>query len=135
VSDLRVELLYTLDCPHHEPTRAALHRILLEGAIETPIQLVLVSGPDDAAFLGFPGSPTVRINGEDLVPLPTDAPISLACCAYTQPDGTLGGIIPEAAMRSAIRRCRSGRFQAFQRDEAVLHRAADGAGPGTDEGG
>lgn len=124
MSDLRVELLATPDCPHQEPTRAALHRVLSEGAIETPIQLVLVSTLDDAEFLGFPGSPTVRINGEDLVPLPAGAPATLACRLYVQPDGTLAGTIPEEVMRSAVKRHRSGRLRAFQSDEAAMHRTA-----------
>jgi len=124
VSDLRVELLATPDCPHQEPTRVALHRVLSEGAIETPIQLVLVSTLDDAEFLGFPGSPTVRINGEDLVPPPAGSPAELACRLYVQPDGTLAGTIPEEVMRSAFRRHRSGRLREFQRDEAALHQAA-----------
>ena len=124
MSDLRVELLATPDCPHQEPTRAALHRVLSEGAIETPIQLVLVSTLDDAEFLGFPGSPTVRINGEDLVPLPAGSPATLACRLYVQPDGTLAGTIPEEVMRSAVKRHRSGRLRAFQSDEAALHQAA-----------
>ena len=98
MSDLRVELLATPDCPHQEPTRAALHRVLSEGAIETPIQLVLVSTLDDAEFLGFPGSPTVRLNGEDLVPPPAGSPAKLACRLYVQPDGTLAGTIPEEVM-------------------------------------
>ncbi len=132
MSDLRVELLATPDCPHQEPTRAALHRVLSEGAIETPIQLVLVSTLDDAEFLGFPGSPTVRINGEDLVPTPAGAPPTLACRLYAQPDGTLAGTIPEEVMRSAVKRHRSGHLRAFQRDEAALHRATvDDAAFGT----
>jgi hypothetical protein len=123
VSDLRVELLVTPDCPHQEPTRAALHRVLSEGAIETPIQVVLVSTLDDAEFLGFPGSPTVRIDGEDLVPPSAGGPATLACRLYVQPDGTLAGTIPDEVMRSAVKRHRSGRLQAFQRDEAARHRA------------
>jgi hypothetical protein len=124
VSDLRVELLYTPDCPHQEPTRAALHRVLSEGAIETSIQLVLVSSLDDAEFLGFPGSPTVRINGEDLVPPPVGAPATLGCRLYVQPDGTLAGTIPDEAIRAAATRHRRGRLREFQRDEAAMHRAA-----------
>ena len=124
MSDLRVEFLYTLECPHHEATWRALHRVLSEGAIETPIQRILVGSMDDAEFLGFSGSPTIRLNGEDIVPVPEDTPVTMACRLYDQPDGSLAGTIPEEIMRAVIRRTRSARFQAFQRDEAALHRAA-----------
>jgi hypothetical protein len=122
MSDLRVELLCTPDCPHQEPTRAALRRVLSEAAIETPVQLVLVSTLEDAEFLGFPGSPTVRINGEDLVPQPAGAPATLACRLYLQADGRLAGSIPEEVIRTAMRRHRGDRLREFQRDEAALHR-------------
>jgi hypothetical protein len=106
--------------------QASLRRVLAEGAIETPIQRVIVNTLDDAEFLRFPGSPTVRLNGEDLVPVPPGEPASLACRLYGQPDGSVAGTIPEETMRAAIRRLRRGRYQAFQREEAALHRAAEG---------
>ncbi len=119
MSDLRVELLYTLDCPHWERVRADLHRVLSEGAIETPIQLVLVGSQDDAEFLEFPGSPTVRLNGVDVVPLPAGFKAGIGCRLYPQPDGGLGGRIPEAVLREAVRSHRQGRLEAFQRDESA----------------
>ena len=118
MSDLRVELLYTLDCPHWERARADLHRILSEGAIETPIQLVLVGSQDDAEFLEFPGSPTVRLNGVDVVP-PAEGQARTGCRLYPQADGSLAGRIPEAVLREAIRLHRQGRLEAFQREESA----------------
>jgi len=119
VSDLRAELLYTLDCPNWEAVRADLHRVLSEGAIETPIQLVLVGSLDDAQFLDFPGSPTVRLNGIDVVPpLPGVEP-TIACRVYAQPDGSLSGRIPEPVLRDAVRAHRQGRLEAFRREESA----------------
>jgi len=118
VSDLRVELLYTLDCPHWETVRADLHRALAEGAIETPIQLVLVSDHDDAEFLGFVGSPSVRLNGTDVVPLPAGSAVNTGCRVYAQPDGSLSGRIPAQVLSEAVRRHRQGRLEAFQREES-----------------
>jgi hypothetical protein len=136
MSDLRVELLYTLDCPHYEAVRLDLHRILSEGSIETPIQLVMVGGLDDAEFLDFHGSPTVRLNGEDVLPTPPDAPVSLACRGYTQGDGSQTGRVPTEALRMAIKAHRQGRLEAFRREEsarvataALEAEAEDGASP------
>jgi hypothetical protein len=135
MADLRVELLYAPACPHWEQTRADLHRILSEGAIETPIQLVLVSSQEDAEFLGFTGSPTVRLNGVDVVPEPTSGTPGTGCRMYRQPDGTLGGGIPAGLLREAVRAHRRDRLDAFQRGEAAkvalaaLEAAADEDAP------
>ncbi len=119
MSDLRVELLYTIDCPHWERVRVDLHRVLSEGAIETPIQLVLVGNQDDAEFLEFVGSPTVRVNGEDVVPPPAGMGPGIGCRLYRQPDGTVSGRIPESLLREVIRSHRQGRLEAFQREESA----------------
>ena len=131
MSDLRVELLYTIDCPHWERVRADLHRVLSEGAIETPIQLVLVGDQGDAEFVEFVGSPTVRINGLDVVPPPDGVGPGIGCRLYPQPDGTVSGRIPESLLREVIRSHRQGRLETFQREEsakvaqAALEAAAD----------
>ncbi len=119
MSDLRVELFYTIDCPHWERARADLHRVLSEGAIETPIQLVQVGDQDDAEFLGFVGSPTVRVNGQDVVPPPAGSGPGIGCRLYRQPDGTVAGRIPESLLREVIRSHRQGRLEAFQREESA----------------
>lgn len=119
MADLRVELLYAPACPHWEQVRADLHRVLSEGAIETPIQLVLVSSQEDAEFLGFTGSPTVRLNGVDVAPEPTSGEPGTGCRMYPQPDGTLGGGIPAGLLCEAVRAHRRDRLDAFQRGEAA----------------
>ncbi|MGC8634934.1 MAG: DF family (seleno)protein [Candidatus Limnocylindrales bacterium] len=119
MADLRVELLYAPGCPHWEQVRTDLHQALSEGAIETPIQLVLVSSQEDAEFLGFPGSPTVRLNGVDVAPEPPSGPPGTSCRMYRQPDGTLGGGIPAGLLREAVRSHRRDRLAAFQRGEAA----------------
>ncbi len=68
MADLRVELLAVEDCPHLEQARRDLESVLRKGIIEVPIQLIFVASQDDAEFLGFQGSPTIRVNGEDVVP-------------------------------------------------------------------
>ena len=124
MSDLRVELLYTPGCPHWETVHATLRRVLSEGAIETPIQLVVVTSRDDAEFLQFVGSPTVRLNGVDVVEPPPGATPGLGCRLYPGPDGRMGGRIPEELLREAIQAHRRGRLEAFQRQEAAKVAAA-----------
>jgi len=123
VADLRVELLVVEDCPHVSQARVDLESVLGQGAIETPVQLVIVNTPDDAEFLSFPGSPTVRVNGEDVVPQP-ELPAAVACRLYRDAEGRPLGSPPIEAIRAAVDAHRRGRLEAFQRQEARLRAEA-----------
>jgi len=118
VADLRVELLVAEDCPHLDKAHRDLEMVLRLGIIEVPIQVVFVTSPDDAEFLGFQGSPTIRIDGEDVVPQP-GLPVALGCRIYRDADGKMLGSPPIEAIRAAVDAHRRGRLEAFQRDEAA----------------
>jgi hypothetical protein len=63
---MRVELLYWDGDPEYMSARQNLVEVLTEDAFETTIQMIAVSSPEDATFLAFPGSPTIRIDGADI---------------------------------------------------------------------
>jgi hypothetical protein len=117
VSDLRVELLAVEDCPHLEQARRDLQRVLRTSIIEVPIQMIFVSTLDEAEFLHFRGSPSIRVNGEDVVPQP-GLPVALGCRVYRDEQGNAVGSPPVAAIKAAVDAHRRGRLQAFQREEA-----------------
>ncbi|MGA3057767.1 MAG: hypothetical protein ABSE70_06985 [Candidatus Limnocylindrales bacterium] len=119
MADLRVELLTLEDCPHLEGALRDLESVLRKGIIETPIQLIFVRGREDAEFLGFQGSPTIRIDGEDVVPQP-DLPVALGCRVYRDEGGRMLGSPPIQSIRAAVDAHRRGRLEAFQRQEAGL---------------
>jgi hypothetical protein len=119
VADLRVELLALEDCPHLEQAQRDLETVLRKGIIETPVQLIFVGGVEDAEFLHFPGSPTIRINGQDVVPDP-DLPVALGCRVYRDSEGRALGSPPLEAIRAAVDAHRRGRLEEFQRGEARL---------------
>ncbi len=106
------------DCPHLEQARRDLESVLRTGIIEVPIQLILVSTQDEAEFLDFPGSPTIRINGEDVVPGPNLAP-ALGCRVYRDEEGHAVGSPPRAAIKAVIDGHRRGKLERFQREEAA----------------
>jgi hypothetical protein len=137
MADIRVELLAIEGCPHLEQARRDLETVLRKGIIEVPIQLILVSGVEDAEFLGFVGSPTIRVNGEDVVPQP-DLPISMSCRTYLDGEGRPAGSPPLEAIRAAVDAARRGKLEAFQRGEAGLvarfAREADAAEDSRGEG-
>ncbi|CAN5805136.1 hypothetical protein BH24CHL5_BH24CHL5_01310 [soil metagenome] len=104
---MRVELLATLDCPHAERAEEILRAALADNGSTPPIERVYVSNIDNAAGLGFHGSPTVRIDGRDVVPPPADLPINVGCRLYKQPDGGLDGVVPAQAIQAELERRRA----------------------------
>jgi len=118
VADLLVELLAVEDCPHLEQARRDLESVLGGGILETPIQLILVGSADDAEFLGFQGSPTIRVNGDDVVPQP-DLPVALGCRIYRDAEGRATGSPPIESIKAAVYAHRRDRLAAFQREEAA----------------
>ena len=55
---------------------------------------------EDAERERFPGSPTIRADGEDL--FPTDEPPSLTCRIYVLPDGRFSPTPDPGAVRAAL---------------------------------
>lgn len=97
---MRVELLYADDDPAAMPARQNLVEVLTEDAFETPIQMIAVGSEEDAELLEMRGSPTIRIDGSDIV-ADWDGPIGLAARDYG------AGPIPDrATIRRAVERAR-----------------------------
>jgi hypothetical protein len=65
---MRVELLYADGDPAAMPARQNLVEVLTEDAFETQIQMVAVATVADANLLEMHGSPSIRIDGEDIDP-------------------------------------------------------------------
>lgn len=101
---MRVELLATLDCPHLERAEEIARRALANNGHTPHIDRVYVSDLDNAAGLGFHGSPTLRIDGRDVVPVPVGEPVHLGCRLYRQPNGTLDGVIPAQTITAEVER-------------------------------
>ena len=97
---MRVELLYADGDPAAMPARQNLVEVLTEDAFETPIQMIAVGSEDDAVFLGMRGSPSIRFDGEDLVP-GWDGPTGLAPRNYGD-----GPVPSKSIIRAAVERSR-----------------------------
>ena len=110
---MRVEVLATPDCPHVQRATDVLRATLagIEGRAPR-IDRIFVNNLDEAAGLGFHGSPTIRIDGRDVVPLPAGMPINLGCRLYAQAGGRLDGIVPAQTIAAEIARRREAEAQA-----------------------
>jgi proline dehydrogenase len=112
---VRVELLATPDCPHAERAEEIARSALAQNGRTPAIERVYIGDLDDAAGLGFHGSPTLRIDGRDVVKPPPELPINLGCRLYRQPDGSLDGVIPAETINAELER---------RREAEALERAA-----------
>jgi hypothetical protein len=101
-----VELLWWEGCPSHPDALAELERILAEEGLPSQVELVEIESDDQARSERFPGSPTIRIGGEDIVPPGDDEPFTLTCRVYRLRDGRVSPTPDPEDMRAALRRAK-----------------------------
>jgi hypothetical protein len=89
-----IELLWFADCPNHAAARAMLEDVLRERAVRPAIRDIDATDPEVAARIRFPGSPTIRVNGVDVMPGFTDpGDYTPRCRVYPTASGLRG--VPE----------------------------------------
>jgi hypothetical protein len=93
---MRVEVLYFDGCPTYRMAEKMVRGVLAREEVEADVELVAVNTDEEARRLRFPGSPTIRVDGEDLFPVPDRAEYALGCRMYTTPEGLRGS--PTAKM-------------------------------------
>ena len=101
---MTVELLWWDGCPSHPDALDQLNRILREEGVETDVSRIEITDDEQARRERFPGSPTIRINGEDIVPAPEAEPYSLTCRVYQTRDGRVSAVPDPEDVRAAVRR-------------------------------
>jgi len=94
---MTIEILYVPGCPNYQPTFERLQSVLASESVKTGILGIAVTTEVEAKDLSFPGSPTIRVNGEDVERHQPSVP-SLACRLYEN----RSGIPPEELLRGAI---------------------------------
>lgn len=98
---MRIEFLYWEECPSHELALLRLREILGERQISDPVHLIEVTTERQAAAVRFPGSPTIRVDGEDLFPV-ADGPYGLTCRVYYTNDGRVTALPTTEMIRKAM---------------------------------
>ncbi len=100
---MNIEILYFDGCPTYQTAEQTLREIIAGEGITAYVGLVVVNTDEDAQRLKFPGSPTIRVDGQDLFPTPERQDYRLGCRMYATPEGLKGS--PTAKMlREAISR-------------------------------
>ena len=95
----QVTLLYSRDCPNWPIVDRWLQHLAADGGLQVVHRQV--ASLAEAEQFGFPGSPTVWVDGAD--PFPSEAEASLSCRLYTTPEG-LRGLPPRDDLEQVVRR-------------------------------
>lgn len=99
----RVELLWWQGCPSWpealELTRTEMRRVGLDPG---DVAVLEVGDEREAERQGFPGSPTIRVDGRD-VQEPSGQPVGLSCRVYRLRDGRISALPDPADIAAALR--------------------------------
>jgi hypothetical protein len=99
-----IELRAWSGCPSHPAALAALHEQLESlGHAGHPVTVTWVETDEDALHLGFPGSPTIVVDGQDVEPVEA-GPRGLSCRVYRRADGRASPLPDPQRLRIALQR-------------------------------
>jgi hypothetical protein len=104
----QIEFLWWAECPSHEAGYALLQQAIIAEGLDMPIQSIEVMSEEEAERMQFMGSPTFRVDGQDLDPQPVPNgaanPYALTCRAYRHETGRIAPLPTLAWLRHALRR-------------------------------
>ncbi|WP_041623754.1 hypothetical protein [Spirochaeta thermophila] len=91
---MTIHFLYFEGCPHSKETRAHLEEALTRlGLEDVPVQEVRIENQEDAERWRFPGSPTILVDGKDLVTGREPEEVGFTCRVYHL-GGKTTGVLP-----------------------------------------
>lgn len=101
---MTVEVLYFDGCPSHEALLARLPQLMARAGVDAPITLTAVQSVEAAHRERFLGSPTVRIDGQDVEAAASRrTDYGLKCRLYASATG-LRGTVPDELVLAALTR-------------------------------
>jgi len=104
---MKVEVLYVAECPSHPAAVKLVRDVLNSEGVAAEVREVLVRDESMATDLAFSGSPTIRINGQDVEGESCHAKgFALSCRLY--PGSAEIGLPPVEMVRRAIVEAREG---------------------------
>ncbi len=102
---MNVELLWWEGCPSTDRALVAVQEALGElGLSDVEVRMREIKDDGDARETGFVGSPTILIDGADLVPAATEEQIGPSCRVYRRRDGRVSPIPDPEDLREALSR-------------------------------
>jgi hypothetical protein len=103
---VKLEVLYFDGCPGHEALMPRLRELMARAGIDAPIEVKHVESAEAAERERFLGSPTLRVNGQDVDPTAGErTDYGLKCRLYPSAD-RLRGTLPDEFVVAALTRAR-----------------------------
>ena len=99
---MRVSFLYYEECPSHDLALERLREVMAEEGIPNEVEVIKVETEEQARQLRFVGSPTIRVDGQDIEP-PSDSRYVLTCRAYRLEDDRISPLPSKDMIRRALR--------------------------------
>jgi hypothetical protein len=99
-----VELLWWDGCPSSDEAHELVRRAMADAGLDPKALRSIEIDTDDAAQReGFPGSPTIRVDGADVQPPEDGEPAGLTCRVYRLRDGRVSPKPDPDDLRDALR--------------------------------
>jgi hypothetical protein len=99
----RVELLWWRECPSWERALAMLREEMAEQGLDPEsVEVIEVDTDEAAERRRFVGSPTIRVDREDIQPPVEGEPTGLACRVYRRRDGRTSPLPDPEDIREAL---------------------------------
>jgi len=99
---MRVSFLYFEECPSHEQALERLREVMAEEGVSREVEVIEVETEERARELRFVGSPTIRVDGQDIDP-PGNVRYVLACRAYRLEDDRISPLPSREMIRRTLR--------------------------------
>ena len=100
---MKVTFLYYEDCPSHDQALERLQLVMAEEQLEAELEIVKVESEEQVRYFHFIGSPTILVDGQDIVPPPAEAVPALTCRAYQLEDGRISPLPSMGMIRRALK--------------------------------
>jgi hypothetical protein len=100
---MRIEILYFPGCPNHAPAVECVREALAQEDTQAEMVEVEVRDVATAQRIGFLGSPTIQVDGQDVEPAArAERAFGLSCRTYID-GGRRAGVPPQEWIRAAVR--------------------------------
>lgn len=98
---MKIELIYDHDCPNADKAREVLQRACKTAGITAEWKEWERSAPDSTDYATQYGSPTILVNGQDIMPS-TEMNGTGSCRLYPNKEGGFQGVPPVESILRAI---------------------------------
>jgi hypothetical protein len=99
---VRVSFLYYEECPSYDLALQRLRDVMADEGASAEMDVVKVETEEQARELRFVGSPTIRVDGQDIDP-PSGSGYALTCRAYRLADGRISPLPSKDMIRRALK--------------------------------